>query len=105
MAGVIIRELSKCWINCYFGPYPFRIGGFKCDIKIRQQLQNTAFFVALRRLYTGTLKEVLAAKEVAAEGLILGLREAMVLPSDEELYGRFEASMSGNERQMLPSDL
>jgi len=75
MGGVIIRELSKCWSNCYFGRYPFRIGGFKGDIR----LQNSAFFVALRRLYTGTLKEVLAAKEVAGEGLILGLREAMVL--------------------------
>jgi len=37
--------------------------------------------------------------------LILGLREAMVLPSDEELYARFQASMSGNKWQMLLNDL
>jgi len=45
------------------------------------------------------------AKEVAVEGLILVLREAMVLPPDEEQYARFQASMSGNERQMLLRDL
>jgi hypothetical protein len=70
-----------------------------------ERLQNTAAFVTLRQLYTGSLKEDLAAKEVAVEGLILGPREAMVLPSDEELYARFQGSINANERQALLSDL
>lgn len=75
------------------------------DVQIREQLQNTAFFVTLRQLYTGSLKEELTAKSVTVEGLILGPREAMVLPSDEELYARFQGSINANERQMLLSDL
>lgn len=39
------------------------------------------------------------------EGLILGPREAMVLPSDEELHARFQGSINANERQMLLHDL
>lgn len=42
---------------------------------------------------------------MTVEGLILGPREAMVLPSDEELYARFQGSINANERQMLLSDL
>jgi hypothetical protein len=75
------------------------------DVQIREQLQNTAFFATLRHLYTGSLKEELAAKAVAVEELILGPREAMVLPSDEELCARFRGSINANERQMLLSDL
>jgi hypothetical protein len=75
------------------------------DVQIREQLQNTAFFATLRHLYTGSLKEELAAKAVAVEELILGPREATVLPSDEELCARFRGSINANERQMLLSDL
>jgi len=75
------------------------------DLQIRERLQNTAFFVTLRQLHTGSLKEELAAKAVAVEELILGPREAMVLPSDEELYARFQGSISASERQMLLNDL
>jgi len=42
---------------------------------------------------------------VAIEELILGPREARVLPSDEELYARFQGSINANERMMLLSDL
>ena len=66
------------------------------DVQIRERLQKTAFFVTLfvtlQQLYTGSLKEELAAKALAVEELILGPREAVALPSDEELYGRFQGS-------------
>ena len=68
-------------------------------------MQNTALFVTLRQLYTGSLEEELAARSVTVGGLILGPREAMVLPSDEELYARFQGSINADERQMLLSDL
>ena len=43
---------------------------------------------------------------MAVDELILGSREAVVLlPSDEELYGRFQGSIDAGERQMLLSDL
>lgn len=42
---------------------------------------------------------------MAVEELILGPREAMVLPSDEELYARFQGSINANERTMLLDDL
>ena len=42
---------------------------------------------------------------MAVEELILGPREAMVLPSDEELYARFQGSITADERALLLSDL
>ena len=45
--------------------------------------KKTAFFVTLQQLYTGLLKEELAAKAVAVDELILGPGEAVVLPSDD----------------------
>jgi len=62
------------------------------DVQVRERLQKAAFIVTLHQLYTGSLKEELAVKAVAVEELILGPREAVALPSDEELYGRFQGS-------------